>query len=305
MDRDSKLIFEQYKQIINEGKGQFDSWKKGPTAPFSGRVEKHGAGAPEAHGTFSRTTTDERPESSQRAEDNRYDEIISGQKKFDALEGLDETQKQAIVKSQEDRYLENAFNPVGQVGQIPIFKSANALNTLLTHIKYILRNDSIPFRTAAIKYLKNVAKNIEENYDEIFLINLEDNNFTNLPYTKIAKASKDKNIEALRSIQNGKFSEIKSIDKNGKLLVLFDSSKGDGLLDEFSVRPRTINKFGRPTKISVGSNPSSETGREGSGFNPNEPGERNPLNPGKQAPPSAPSPFYRGKKSGINPRPRA
>lgn len=224
MDRDSKLIFEQYKQITNEGKGQFDSWKKGPTAPFSDRVEKRGAGAREALGTFSRTTTDERPESSQRAEDNRYDEIISGQKKFDALEGLDETQKQAIVKSQEDRYLENAFNPVGQVGQIPTFKLANALNTLLTHFKDILRNDSIPFRTAAIKYLKNVAKNIEENYDEIFLINLEDNNFTNLPYTKIAKASKDKNIQALRSIQNGKFS------------VSFDSSKGDGQLDEFSVR---------------------------------------------------------------------
>lgn len=68
---------------------------------------------------------------------------------------------------------------------------------------------------------------------------------------------------------------------------------------------RTINKFGRPTKMSVGLNPSSEKGREGSGFNPNEPGKRNPLNPGKQEAPSAPSPFYRGKKSGINPRPRA
>ena len=290
MDRDSKLIFAHYKQIIEEAKLP---QKRELRAPFSGRVEKAGAGAPEAHGFYSRTTTDVRPESSQAAEDNRYDEIISGQKRFNALDGLDENQINAIQKSQENRYLENAFNPIGEVGQIPLFKASNALNTLLTHIKDILKNDSIPFRTASIKYLKNVAKNIEENYDDIFLINLKDNNFTNLPYTKIAKESKEKNIQALKAIQSGKFS------------VHFDSAKGDGQLDEFSVRPRTINKFGRQTKMSVGLNPSSEKGKEGSNFNPNEPGRRNPLNPGKQELPSAPDPFYGGKKRAISPRPKA
>lgn len=304
MDRDSKLIFEHYKQIIDEAKLP---QKRELRLPFSGSVPKHGAGAEEAHGLRSRMTTDVRPETFQAMRDKHYDDIISKQERFNALEGpltsLNENEINAIKKSQDDKFLENAFNPIGEIGQIPLFKSVNALNALLRNFDDIMKSDSVDFRVGSIKYLKNLAKYIEEKYDEIFLLNITDdkNNFKHIPRTKIAREYKEENIKALKLIQLG------------MRRVKFHGAKENGWLDEFSPTPGAIGPHGHHVEMSTGLNPKSQKGKEGkkgkegSDYKPNEPGIYNPLNvgtkEGEENLPSSPDPFDNGKKSSISPTP--